>query len=203
MKIYEMKIAPNPRRVRMFLAEKGITNIEFIEINLQKGDNLTSEFHHKNPFEKVPILELDDGQCISESVAICRYFEELHQEIPLMGETPLDKAIIEMWQRHCEFYFFLPTVMCFQHTSGYFKDRMNVINEWGDDCRTQILKFMQLINKHLEHHQFITGDNFSIADITALCTIDFNRVNHISISDDFIHLKRWYENVSARPSAQA
>jgi len=203
MKIYEMKMAPNPRRVRMFLAEKGIKDIEFIQVDLQKGENLTAEFKQKNPFGKVPVLELDDGQYISETVAICRYFEESNPENKLMGETAIEKSHIDMWQRWVEFFFFIPTGMCFQHSSGYFKDRMNPIKEWGEDCRTQIEKFMYHMNKHLETNTYLLGDKFSIADITALCTIDFNRVNQISITQDQLHLKRWYDDVSARPSAKA
>lgn len=203
MKIYEMKIAPNPRRVRIFLAEKGITDIEFIQLDLQKGENLTSEFKKKNPLGKVPILELDDGQCINETIAICRYFEELHPDTPLFGRNALEKAQVEMWQRWAEFYFLMPTGMCFQHTSGYFKDRMNPIKEWGEDCRTQVEKFMHFLNKHLETSNFLAGEQFSIADITALCTMDFNRVNQISIGDKQPHLKRWYNEVSSRPSAKA
>ena len=203
MKIYEMKIAPNPRRVRIFLAEKGIGDIEFIELDLQKGENLSPEFREKSPFAKVPVLELDDGQTICETVAICRYFEELNPTKPLMGENALEKAQVEMWQRWIEFYFLMPTGMCFQHSSGYFKDRMTPIKEWGDDCGTQVKKFMRHLNKHLEHNTFLLGDKFSIADITALCTMDFNRVNQISISDEQIHLKRWYDEVSSRPSAKA
>jgi len=203
MKIYEMKIAPNPRRVRIFLAEKAIEGVEFIELDLQNGENLTAEFKQKNPFAKVPVLELDDGQCISETVAICRYFEESHPKNPLMGETPIEKANIEMWQRRIEFFFFLPTGMCFQHTSGYFKDRMNPIKEWGEECRTQIQKFMHMLNKHLENSRYIAGDKFSIADITALCTIDFNRVNRIDIGEEQLYLQRWYNEISSRPSAKA
>tara|TARA_R110001592_G_scaffold178865_1_gene420131 strand:- start:106 stop:717 length:612 start_codon:yes stop_codon:yes gene_type:complete len=203
MKIYEMKIAPNPRRVRIFLAEKHITNIEFIELDLQKGENLTQEFKQKNPFGKVPVLELEDGTCINETVAICRYFEEIYAENPLMGSTPLEKAHIETWQRWVEFYFLMPTGMCFQHSSGYFKDRMTPIKEWGDECRNHVSKFMAFLNKHLETNTFLIGDKFSIADITALCTMDFNKVNQISISEDQPHLKRWHKEVSSRPSSKA
>jgi glutathione S-transferase len=120
-----------------------------------------------------------------------------------MGETPFEKAQIEMWQRWAEFYFLMPTGMCFQHSSGYFKDRMTPIKEWGAECETHIKKFMNHLNKHLEHNTFLAGDKYSIADITALCTMDFNRVNQISIGEDQIHLKRWYKEVSARPSAKA
>lgn len=203
MKIYEMKIAPNPRRVRIFLAEKGITDIEFIELDLQKGENLTPEFKLKNPMKKVPVLELDDGTCINETIAICRYFEETFSDTPLMGSTPVEKAQIEMWQRWVEFYFLVPTGMCFQHTSGYFKDRMTPFEDWGKECGENTKKFMHFLNKHLETNTYLAGDTFSIADITALCTMDFNRVNRISINEDQTHLQRWYNTVSSRPSAKA
>lgn len=203
MKIYEMKIAPNPRRVRVFLAEKGINDIEFVQIDLQKGENLSSEFRLKSPLTKVPVLELEDGRCICETVAICRYFEELFPENNLMGDSPFDKANIEMWQRWIEFYFLMPTGMCFQHSSGYFKDRMTPIPEWGEECRTQTKKFMRFMDNHLAKNDFLAGTKYSIADITALCTMDFNRVNEIRIEDDHPHLKRWYNTVASRPSAKA
>lgn len=203
MKIYEMKIAPNPRRVRIFLAEKGIEDIEYIQIDLQKGENLSDEFRLKSPLKKVPVLELEDGTCICETIAICRYFEELFPDNKLMGESPLEKANIEMWQRWIEFYFLLPTGMCFQHSSGYFKDRMNPIQEWGEECRKQTKSFMRFMDGHLAKNDFLVGNKYSIADITALCTMDFNRVNDIRIEDDQPHLKRWYKTVSSRPSASA
>lgn len=168
MKIYEMKIAPSPRRVRMFLAEKGI-DMEYVELDLQKGDNCTEAFRAKNPMAKVPVLELDDGTCISETVAICRYFEELHPEPSLMGRTPLEKAQIEMWQRWVEFYFLMPTGMCFQHSSGYFADRMTPVKEWGEVCRESTKKYFGFLDRHLADHRFLAGDEFSIADITAFC----------------------------------
>lgn len=198
-----MRIAPNPRRVRIFLAEKGIHDIEFIQMDLQKGDNLSEGFRKKNPLGKVPTLELDDGQCICETVAICRYFEERFPKPSLMGDSPLKTANIEMWQRWVEFYFLLPTGMCFQHSSGYFKDRMNPIKEWGEECRTQIKKFMIFMNTHLATQEYLSCSEFTIADITALCAMDFNRVNQIKISDEHPHLKRWYDSVSSRPSATA
>lgn len=204
MKIYEMRIAPNPRRVRMFLAEKGLLDsVQFVEMDLQKGENLSPEFRKKSPLTKVPVLELEDGTCICETVAICRYFEENGQGPALMGSTALEKAHIEMWQRWCEFYFLLPTGMCFQHTSGYFKDRMTPIPEWGESCRKQVLGFMKHLDTHLAESSFLAGDNFSIADITALCTMDFNKVNRISIGEEHPNLKRWYTKVASRPSAKA
>ncbi|TWX71151.1 glutathione S-transferase family protein [Colwellia sp. C1TZA3] len=203
MKIYETATAPNARRVRIFLHEKNIAGIEFVQMDIQRGDNLTKAFKQKNPLAKIPILELDDGTVISESVAICRYFEEMNPEQPLMGSNPLEKAIIEQWQRRMELSLLMPTGMCFQHTSGYFKDRMNVVADWGKECGESVTKFLIFLDKHLAASEYIAGDSFSIADITALISIDFNRVNNIRITDEQNNLKRWYANVSSRPSAKA
>ncbi|MFE8070583.1 glutathione S-transferase family protein [Marinobacteraceae bacterium S3BR75-40.1] len=204
MKLYEMKVAPNPRRVRMFLAEKGLLDqVERVELDLQKGENLTPEFKAMNPMRKVPVLELDDGTCIAETMAICRYFEELHPEPVLMGRDAKEKALVEQWVRWIDFYFFMPTGMCFQHTSGYFKDRMNCFPEFGEDCRVQVEKFFHLLNKHLGEHEYILGDTFTVADINALCTIDFNKVNKLGIKEDQANLKAWYERMSQRDSVRA
>lgn len=203
MRLYEEKIAPNARRVRMFLAEKGIKNIEFVELNTQKGDNLTPEFRQKNPLAKVPVLELDDGTVISESVAICRYFEALESTNLLMGETPLQQAQIEMWQRRCEIYFMNMVGMGFQHTSGYFSDRMKPISEWGEECVKYAAGFMKMLDQHLANHEYVAGDAFSIADITAFVTVDFARVVKLRPSEDMLHLKRWYGQINKRPSAAA
>ncbi|MBK1850790.1 MULTISPECIES: glutathione S-transferase family protein [unclassified Marinobacter] len=204
MKIFETKTAPNPRRVRMFMAEKGLLDkAEFIEIDLQKGENLTPEYVARNPMKKVPVMELDDGTCISETMAICRYFEENHPESPtLLGDTPLEKAVIEQWVRWVEFYFFMPTGMCFQHTSGYFKDRMNPIKEWGEDCGKSVGKFMAFLNDHLADKDYICCDRFTAADINAFTTVAFARVVNIRILPEHTHLQAWYDRVKARPSAQ-
>ena len=203
MKIYEMKRAPNPRRVRMFMAEKGILDrAEFVQMDLENGENLTPEFAAKNPMKKVPVLELDDGTCIAETMAICRYFEELHPEHPLLGRDALEKAKVEQWLRWIEFYFFMPTGMCFQHTTGVFKDRMTPIPEWGEECRKGVEKFFNFLDKHLEGRDYIASDQFTAADINVLCTIDFNKVNKIGIQPEQTNLQAWYERVSQRDSAQ-
>ncbi len=203
MKIYETKTAPNPRRVRMFMAEKGILEkAEFVQIDLLKGENLTPEYAARNPMKKVPVMELDDGTCIAETMAICRYFEESYPERPLLGTSPLQKAHIEQWIRWIEFYFFVPTGMCFQHSSGYFKDRMNPIKEWGEECRAAIEKFFHFLDKELASRDYICGDEFTAADINAFTTIDFNKVNNIRIKPEQANLQAWYERIKARPSAR-
>ena len=201
MKIYDTHTAPTPRRVRIFLAEKNIP-MEYVQLDLQKGENRSPEMRAKNPIGKVPVLELDDGTCIGESVAICRYFEEMHPETPLMGTTPLEKAQIEMWQRQVEQSLFMAVGMCFQHTTGYFKDRMTPVKEYGIESGKIAQKYLGLLERRLGESEFIAGENFSIADITALCAIDFGRVVDVRIQDEQVNLKRWYQAVSSRPSAK-
>ena len=203
MKIYESRTAPNPRRVRMFLAEKGITDIEYIQMDLQGGDNLKPDFLARNPLGKVPMLELEDGICLSETVAICRYFEEIFPEPALMGSTPLEKAQIEMWQRQCDIYFMSQVGMCFQHTTGYFKDRMTPVKEFGIEAGRQAARFMSLMDTRLADNTYVAGESFSIADITMLCALDFARVIKLRMTDEHADLKRWHELVSARASAKA
>lgn len=202
MKIYQTHKAPNPRRVRIFLAEKGI-DVDFVEVDIAAGENLTDEMRAKNPTTKIPFLELDDGTCIGETTAICRYFEEIYPENPLMGRTPLEKAQVEMWQRRVEFYLLLPVGMCFQHTTGYFKDRMTPIEAWGLESGKNAIKYLDDLNEHFKQSTYLVGDYFSIADIVLLCAIDFARVVKIRLDEKHVHLQAWYETMSARPSYAA
>ncbi|MEE2731547.1 MAG: glutathione S-transferase [Pseudomonadota bacterium] len=202
MKIYETKSAPNPRRVRMFLAEKGI-DMEYVELDIAAGENLNDANRSKNVTTKVPFLELDDGTCIGESIAICRYFEELQSEPALFGTTPLQKAQVEMWQRRVELHLLLPIGMCFQHTSGYFKDRMNPIPAWGEESGKNAVDFLAVLESHLSGNTYLCGDYFSVADITLLCSLDFARVVKIRLQDTHPNLQRWYQQVNSRPSAKA
>ncbi len=203
MKIYEEKTAPKARRVRMFLAEKALSDIEYIHVGLKAGENISNEFRQKNPLGKVPVLELEGGEFISESMAICRYFEVLHPAIPLMGTTALEQANIEMWQRRCEISFMNLVGMGFQHTTGYFSDRMTPVKEWGEECIKSATKFMSFLNDHLANHEFVAGDRFTVADITAFVSVDFARVVQVRIDDEHQHLLRWYKSIKSRPSAQA
>ncbi|MCB1837499.1 MAG: glutathione S-transferase family protein [Alcanivoracaceae bacterium] len=202
MKIYETRTAPNPRRVRIFLAEKGI-DVEYVQLDLQKGENISAEMLKKNPSGKVPVLELDDGTCIAETMAICRYFEALQPEPALMGKTPLEQAQIESWQRLVEFNFLVPVGMCFQHSTGYFRDRMTPVPEFGKVSGEMALGFLDKLEQRLGESTYVAGEQFSVADITLLCAIDFGRVVKLRLQDQHVHLKRWYEMVAARPSAQA
>ena len=202
MKIYETKTAPNPRRVRMFLAEKGI-DVDYVQVDIQKGENLSPQMRAKNPLGKIPILELDDGTCIAETDAICTYFEAIQPEPPLMGTTPIEKATISLWQRQVEFAFMMQVGMCFQHTTGYFKDRMTPVPEFGKEAGINAAKYLNILERRLGEKEFIAGNTFSIADITALCAMDFARVVKIRMTDEHVNLARWYEAVSNRASAKA
>lgn len=203
MKIYEMRVAPNPRRVRMFLAEKDVP-MEYVQVDLGSGEHLSEEFRKMNPMGKVPVLELDDGTYLSETMAICRYFEEIQPAPPLLGTDPLERAQIEMWQRQVEFFFFVPSGMCYQHTSGVFAKFRRTFPEWGEANRRGARRYFDFLDNHLENRPFIAGDAFTVADITALCTIDFNKkANKLFIQPEQKNLERWYQEVSGRPSAQA
>jgi len=202
MKIYDAQMAPNPRRVRIFLAEKGI-QVPYVQVDLASAENRGAEFRKKNPLGVVPVLELDDGTCIAESVAICRYFEELHPQPPLMGTDALDRALVEMWQRHMELEVFVPIAQVFRNSSPFFKGRIAQVPEYGEACRKQAEQRLAWLDQELAAREFIAGPRYTIADITALCGIDFGRVSSIRILPEQKNLARWHAAVSARPSAQA
>lgn len=205
MKLYEYKQAPNPRRVRMFLAEKGIDTsmIEFVQVDILAGDNLGDAFTTKNPMARIPMLELDDGTCIAESVSISRYFEQLWPQPPLFGRGAMEHVQVDMWNRRMELGLMQPVVMAFRHLSGQFADREPVVEAWGQASRDEAERMFALLDRHLADNQHIAGDAFSIADITALCAVDFARVVKLRIGADQANLQRWYDSVSARPSASA
>jgi glutathione S-transferase len=200
MKLYESAAAPNPRRVRIFLAEKGIT-VPIVPVDIGKAENRQPEFLAKNSFGGVPVLELDDGSFLAESVAICRYFEETHPEPSLMGVDAQDRAFVEMWQRRMELDLFNLATGSFRNTHKFFAGRIPQVPEYGEVCRVAAHKRLAWLNEELAARPFIAGDRYTIADITALCAIDFGRVTDIRIAPDQKHLARWHDSVSSRPSA--
>jgi glutathione S-transferase len=208
MKLYDMKTAPNPRRVRIFLAEKGI-DIEHIEINLVKGENLGEDFLKINPRGVIPTLVLDDGKCLDETVAICRYLEEIYPEPKLLGTDAFSRAQIEASQRHVELDGFQPLLDAFRNTVPAFVKRgvpglpaeYDAIPELAERGQRRYTLFIRNLNSLLAKQKYIAGDNFSIADITALCAIDFAKILKIELPGDYEHALRWYADVSSRPSA--
>jgi glutathione S-transferase len=203
MKLYDGGRAPNPRRVRVFLAEKGIT-IPTEQVDLGKLEQRSDAFTAVNPMQRVPALVLDDGTVISESIAICRYFEALHPEPPLFGRSALEIALVEMWQRRVELHLLLPVSMVFQHTHPAMKVMVDPqVAEWGEANKPRVAQFLQLLDGELKGRQYIAGNAYSIADITAMIAVDFMRVSKLAVPDNLANVKRWHAEVAARPSAKA
>jgi glutathione S-transferase len=202
MKLYDSAMAPNPRRVRIFLAEKGIT-VPIVAVDIGKAENRQPPFLAKNPLGGLPVLELDDGSHLAESVAICRYFEETQPEPPLMGRGAADRAGVEMWNRRMELELFRNVTGCFQNTHAFFKGRIPQVAEYGEVCRAAARTRLAWLDGELAERPFVAGERYTIADITALCALDFGRVSDIRIAPEQKHLQRWYDAVSSRPSAKA
>lgn len=202
MKLYDDKVAPNPRRVRMFLAEKGI-EVDIEQVPIAAKAHQQEAFLKLNPLGQVPVLELDDGRVLCESVAICRYFEELHPEPNLFGTDAFSRASIEQWNRHMELEVMTPIAQTFRNTHDFWKGRIPQAPEWGEICKKASFKRLAWLDSVLAERAYVAGDTFSIADITALVGIDFGRISKIRIAEDQPNLRRWYDEVSARPSAKA
>ena len=202
-KIFETKTAPNPRRVRIFMAEKGI-EVPFEEIDLMKGDLKTPEFTKINPFQRVPVLILDDGTAISETMAICRYAEEIKPEPTLFGKSPQDKAQVEMWNRRMELGLLLSVAQAFRHLHPAMAHlEVPQVKDWGEANKPRALEILSFMDKELAGRPFIAGSDFSVADITALVAVDFMRAARIQRPPEMVNLERWHKEISARPSAKA
>lgn len=202
MKIIEDGRAPNPRRVRIFLAEKGI-EMEYEQLDINAGEHRSEAFTALNPMQRIPVLVLDDGTAISETISICRYFEVLQPDPTLFGKTPLEKATIDMWLRRAEEKLLVPVAQVLRHTNP----RMAVLEspqvpEWGKANRPRVDWILDVMDAELGQRAFLAGDNFSAADITALVGVDFMRIIKASIGERK-NLQRWHDEVSARPSAVA
>ena len=211
MKFFDFGMAPNPRRARIFMAEKGIEGVEIIQIDLgDNRENVGDEYRSINPSCTVPALVLEDGTLISESVAICRYFEEIQPNPPLMGRDAKEKAVVEMWQRQVELQGYMPAGEAFRNYNKRFAgralagaDSYEQIPELVTRSRIRVERFFNLLNDHMESREFIASDVFSIADITAYVMVDFAGWSKMGITESQTHLKRWYESIKARPSSNA
>ncbi|PWW04514.1 glutathione S-transferase [Hoeflea marina] len=201
MKLYDGGRAPNPRRVTVFLAEKGI-EIEKVPVDMGAMGHKSAEVTALNPLQRLPVLVLDDGTVLSESVAICRYLEELHPEPPLFGIDAKDRAIVEMWNRRVELHYLASVAAAFRHTHPAMKDwEVPQIAEWGEANRPKAEAFLELLDKELATRQFIAGDRYTIADITAMIGFDFMKPAKIARPEHLANVMRWYGEVSSRPSA--
>lgn len=203
MKIIETRSAPNPRRVRIFLAEKGIS-VPYEELEFKPEKLKSPEFTAVNRLQKVPVLVLDDGTAIAETVAICRYFEEIQPTPALFGEGPVGRALVEMWQRRMEQGLLMPTAFAFRHLHPAMAHlEVPQVPDWGEANKPRALAMLDVMDEQLAKHAFLAGDSYSIADITALCAMDFMRAARIQRPETLKNVTRWYGDVSSRPSAKA
>lgn len=203
MKLYVAPYAPNPRRVLMFLAEKDITNIEIVTLNLQEGEHRTDEFRAKSPLSQIPTLELDDGRALTESRAICSYLEALQPEPNLMGRDAFERAFVEMWDRRMELLFSMPLMMWVRHGNpvlGAVERNQNA--EVATYNQGQAMRMAAWLNTELANRAWIAGDRFTIADITAACGMDFAKMMRWRPGEDLPHLKRWRDAFAARAAGQ-
>ena len=203
MKILQTKTAPNPRRVRVFLAEKGI-EVPYEELDLMQGALKTPEFTQLNRFQRVPVLILDDGTAIAETMAICRYFEETKPEPALFGKGAKQRALIEMWNRRMELGLLFSVAQAFRHLHPAAASlEVPQVAAWGEANKPRAQEILQFMDDELGKSRFVAGDDYSVADITALVAVDFARVARIQRSEGHKNLARWHAEVSARPSAKA
>ena len=193
---------PNGWKVSIMLEETGLP-YNLCPVNIGAGDQFKPEFLKINPMGGLPVLELDDGTHIAESVAICRYFETIKPEPPLMGVDAKDKAVVEMWNRRMEFEILSMTAASFRNTSDFFKGRIPQVKEYGEIAKNAALKRLEWLDTVLADREFIAGPRYTIADITALIGIDFGRTTAIKIQENQKNLARWHQAVSSRPSAKA
>jgi glutathione S-transferase len=204
MKLYTSHRAPNPRRVRWVMAEKGIEDVDLVEVDILTGEHKTPEYRTRVGVPHVPALELDDGTTISESVAICRYLEALHPEPNLFGRDAREQAVIEMWTRRCEFYLANPIMLTVRHSHPALAAlEAAQVPQLAEYNRVAAEKFMKTLDRRLADHAFIAADRFTIADIVAVVGLDFARLIKYRPPEDLIHLARWLEAVRARPAAKA
>ncbi|MDG1125852.1 MAG: glutathione S-transferase family protein [Pseudomonadales bacterium] len=201
MKFYDYPGAPNPRRVKIFAAEKGI-ELEVVMTDMAKREHKTAEFMKKNPSGKIPVLELDDGTCIGESVAICRYLESVQPEPNLFGLDPVETAVIEMHHRHIELELLSPIGAAW--VNGPIVAKMGLVEpieaarERGELMTKSFYKRLDLA---LGEHPYIAGARYTVADITAICTIDFaTRLVGLRPTDEHKNIWAWHERVTARPA---
>ncbi|WP_292051056.1 MULTISPECIES: glutathione S-transferase family protein [unclassified Brevundimonas] len=202
MKLYTTKLAPNPRRVAWVMAEKNITDIEVIEVNLMGGEHRQPAYRDKFMIGHLPGLELDDGTCFTETVAIARYLEALYPEPNLLGVDPKETAIIEMWTRRAEIYLANPMMMFVRMTHPALSALETPVPEVGAYNKTTAEKFMKAMNRHLADNEYLAG-RFSLADIVGTCGVDFGRMVKYRPPEEYEHLNRWLAACNARPAASA
>lgn len=203
MKLYDTPLAPNPRRVRWFMAEKGITDVEIVTLNLMEGTHKQPDYLKKAGLPNVPMLEMDDGTCITESIAICRYLESRYPEPNLFGRTPEETAVIEMWMRRAEMLVATPFMMGVRHSHpalAALETQNPTIAEYNKE---QGLKALKVLDRRLAESEWLAGDRITIADIVAFIGIDFGRMIRLKPPEELKNVARWADAMRARPAAAA
>ena len=202
MILYDFIPAPNPRRVRVFLHEKGI-EVPTKQIDIMKGEHKKGDYKKLSPLSQIPTLKLDDGTCITESIAICRYFEALQPEPSLMGNNPEEIAVIEMWQRRLELLLMINIANTYRHGHPAMAALEDQVKEWSEASRPRVIKMLHWFDKQMQDKEFMCLDKYTIADISALICFDFAKWPKIEIPEECINLKNYYERLNSRPSAKA
>ncbi|MDG2276918.1 MAG: glutathione S-transferase family protein [Pseudomonadales bacterium] len=198
MKLHEAP-SPNARRVHVFMAEKAV-ELDRVVVDIRAGENIQDDYLAKNPAGRVPVLELDDGTFLSESVAICRYLEGLNPDPNLFGSTPFEAATIEMWGRRAEINFMTNVAGAFRNITGFFKDRETPVKEWGEVCAEVAPKTLTMFDEQLGQTEYLAGDRFSIADITLGVALDFAEMVKVVTIPELANLNRWRAQIAQRPS---
>lgn len=209
MRLYDCATAPSPRRVRIFLAEKNLA-ISLVPVDLANGEHLGDAFRQLNPRCTVPVLELDDGTCLSEATAICRYIEAAWPEPPLFGRSPTEQGVVAMWDHYCEQEGFFAAAEALRNSARGLAGRAltgpngyEQIPALAARGRARVLRFLEALDSRLADAPYVAGKQFSAADITAMVAVDFAERLRLSIPGDQVATRRWLQRVRARPSASA
>lgn len=202
MKLYSHRKAPNPFRVNLFLAEKDI-KVNTAYVDFMSGELKADQFKAINPFQRLPVLVLDDGTAIAESSAICWYFEEMNPIKPLHGQTAKERAVIEMWNRRADMGLLTHIAHIFRHTNPAMAPlEQPQIAEWGEANRAKAVETLGYFDAQLEKNQFVAGDRFSVADITTYTAMNFSRVIRLQVPEELVNLRRWFAQMTKRPGVQ-
>jgi glutathione S-transferase len=203
MLLYHDPSALNPRRVRIFLAEKAVA-YDTIEVSIAAAAHQTPEFRKKNPISLLPVLEFEDGRILRESMAICRYLEELHPEPNLFGADAWERAQVEMWNRHAELELLLPIAQVFRNSHAFWEGKIKQAPDFAVIMKEQLALRLEWLEGELGRRDYMAGNRFTVADITAMCAIDFARISKIRLDPATQpNLSAWHARVAARPSAKA
>ena len=190
MKLFDGGRAPNPRRVRVFLAEKGI-EVPLAPVDMGAMGHRSEEIASRNPLRQLPVLELDDGTVIAESIAICRYFEAIQPEPALFGTGPAGIATVEMWQRRIELHLLAAVAAAFRHLHPAMKEwEVPQVPEWGEANKPKVMSFLQLLDRELASREFVAGKDYSVADITAMIAVEFMKPARLAVPDELTNVRR-------------